>query len=526
MKFLKKYKLLLMLLVLIPFKANALSITSMSCSPSSVTSGDTFTATITVNSDEEGYFEKQGGMIGSSNLRSGGGDDSVLTESATSSLTFTHTFTALDPGVGTIYFTANLSDFTGDNEREVSASCQITINAKEVPSAPSSPASANVSGATSNNNNSNSTNTTNRKGSSDSTLKSLSVDKGKLNPTFDSEKFDYSLSVNNDVEKITISAEKNNENASIDGLGEKELKVGVNTFEIKVTSENGESRTYTLTVTRKEKDAIEITINKKKYTVIKNEGILNPPEGFVKTNVVIDKQDVIAYSNKYTGYILVGLIDENGKANFYIYNSKNSTYAKYSEVTSKGLRLVILDDKNIKVPSNYKKTTLELENDTVNAYYIKGVKNFKLVYAINMNTGDKDFYEYDEKENTFQRYNEELVKTYEDQIKLFEMVIVGTLAVILIMFIIIISLIHSNKKIKKGYKEIKENKVIDNIIHEEREKIAKQKEKNNNVEEPPKEENEEDDETPSFEGLSRRELKRLKKEEKRKLKEMQDDFLS
>ena len=142
-----------------------------------------------------------------------------------------------------------------------------------------------------------------------------------------------------------------------------------------------------------------------------------------------------------------------------------------------------------------------------------------------MNTGDKDFYEYDEKDNTFQRYNEELVKTYEDQIKLFEMVIVGALAVILIMFIIIISLIHSNKKIKKGFKTIKENKVIDNIIHEEREKIAKQEEKNNNVEEPPKEENEEDDETPSFEGLSRRELKRLKKEEKRKLKEMQDDFL-
>ena len=525
----KKLKYLLLLLLLIPIKGKAISITSISCSPSSVTSGDDFTATITVNADEEGYFQKNGGMISSSNLRSNGGDDSIWAE-GTSSVTVTHSFKALDPGTGTIYFTVNLSDFNGDNEIEATASCNITINAKEVPSTPSSPAAANVSGAT---NNENKTNTTNKKGSSDSTLKSLNVDKGKISPEFDPEHFDYSLSVNNDVDKITISGDKSNDNAEVEGLGEKELQVGVNSFEIKVTSENGESRTYTLTVTRKEKDAIEITINKKKYTVIKKEGILNPPEGFVKTNVVIEKQDVIAYSNKYTGYIIVGLIDEAGKANWYIYNSKNSTYTKYNEVNSKNLRLVIINAPKKKIPAGYKETSIDIENGEITGYSIKGVKNFKLVYAVNMNTGDESFYQYDEKENTFQRYNDKLISSYEEEIKLFEMIIVGAIALILIMFIINLGISSSNRKLKKGLKTIKEDRVIDKLVKEETEQkdtVIEQKEEIPEVEESKNieddnslEENEED--TPKEE-LSKKELKRLKKEEKRKLKEMADDFLS
>ena len=525
MKKFKAYKLLLLVLLLIPFKAKAISITSMSCSPSSVTSGDDFTATITVYASEEGYWQKEGGLIGTSNLRSNGGTDSIW-EEGTSTITITHSFKALDPGTGTIYFTANLSDFNGDNEIEASASCNITINAREVPSTPSSPVAANISGATnSSSNNDNKANTTNKKGSSDSTLKSLSTDKGKINPSFDPEKFDYSLSVNNDVDKITISGEKSSDKAEVDGLGEKELQVGVNTFEIRVTSENGESRTYTLTVTRKEKDAIEIVIDKKKYTVIKNEGILNPPEGFIKTNIVIEKQNVIAYSNKYTGYIIVGLIDEKGKANWYIYNSKNSTYTKYNEVSSKGLRLVIIKAPKKKIPTGYKETNIDMENGEVTGYSIKGVKNFKLVYAVNMNTGEESFYQYDEKENTFQRYNDRLISTYENQIKLFEMITVGAAALILIMFIINVGISSSNRKLKKGLKSLKEDRVIDKIVKEEIKEIKKEsKEEIPEVKED--DSNEEESEEEPKEELSKKELKRLKKEEKRRLKEMADDFLS
>ena len=95
---------------------------------------------------------------------------------------------------------------------------------------------------------------------------------------------------------------------------------------IKVIAENGESKSYIVTITRKEKDPIEVTINKKKYTVAKKEIGLKIPEGFVKTKVVIDKQEVVAYSNSFTGYLIVALVYEDGNASWYIYSEKNGTY--------------------------------------------------------------------------------------------------------------------------------------------------------------------------------------------------------
>lgn len=512
----KVKKLILFILLLIPFNTKAVSISSMNCSPGSVTSGDEFTASITINLDEEGYIQKSSGMISSSNLRSTGGDDSYFSDSASSSITLSHSFKALDPGTGTIYFTANVSDYLGDNEREVSASCSISVNERIIESPSSN------TGYNSNNDSNTQNNTVNKTGSGDSTLKKLGTNKGKLNPEFNPELFDYSIAVSNDVDKISIEGEANNENSEVLGLGEKELQEGINKFEIVVTAENGESRIYTIEVTRKEKDSIEIIIDKKKYTVIKKEGILNPPKGFIKTNVVIDKQDVIAYSNEYTGYMIVGLINEEGKAGWYIYNSKNSSYIKYNEVTSKNLRLIILDAPKSKIPSGYVKTKLDLDALKVTGYYIKGIKDFKLVYAVNIDNGKKSFYQYDAMENTFQRYNEKMIAANSDFEKKLEIALVGAVALILIMFIFMISLISSKNNIKKNIRNIKEEHAIDKIVKEEkRKKQEKEEIDEDSNEEPEVEIEEEKYENP----LTKKELKRLKKEEKKRLKKEQEDFL-
>jgi len=68
----------------------------------------------------------------------------------------------------------------------------------------------------------------------------------------------YSISVPNDVEKITIYANAKNSKDTIVGSGNRTLKVGQNKCEIKVTSENKKiSKTYVLNVTRKEKEDSE-----------------------------------------------------------------------------------------------------------------------------------------------------------------------------------------------------------------------------------------------------------------------------
>lgn len=86
--------------------------------------------------------------------------------------------------------------------------------------------------------------------SNNNNLKSISINKEELK-NFSANTLKYDLEVEN--EKMTLSALAEDENAKIDGLGEKELKYGKNTFEIKVTSQKGSVKTYILNITRPDK---------------------------------------------------------------------------------------------------------------------------------------------------------------------------------------------------------------------------------------------------------------------------------
>ena len=478
----KKLKYLVLAFLLIPITGYA---SVYHCSaPGSVESGQSFSVTFSgsvpsVNGTWKGSIGAEG------NVRYAGGDLDIWSDGANFSRTIN--YVAGNPGTAKFYvYDIDVSD--ENQEYSGSDVCTVTITEASKPS-----------GNNVNNNSNNNTVSNDPDKSSNSYLKSISIENVKINPSFDKENLEYKAVVSGDVEKINLQAEAEDDKSSVDGLGEKELTEGVNRFEIKVHAENGEERVYIIEVTRKEKNPIEVIINKKKYTVFKKESNVKPPKGFVKTNVVIDKQDVVAYSNEYINYILVLLVDEEGNSDFYIYNSKNSTYIKYTEVKSNDLRLVFI--KANKVPTSYRKTKIKINNEEIEAYYIKGNNDFKLVYAINMNNGEEGFYQYDIKEKTFQRYNRKLVSSVEDFSKKLEIGLVAAGALVIILIIIIISLASSKNKIKKAVKNKKENDAINKIVN------------NEEVKEEPKE-------------LSRKELRRLKKEEKKRLKEEQDDFLN
>lgn len=84
--------------------------------------------------------------------------------------------------------------------------------------------------------------------SSNNKLKSISVDKGILDPSFNEEELAYNVDLPAGTKEITISAVKGEEGQEIIGLGTKTLTSGRNTFKIVVTAENGNIRTYTIFV--------------------------------------------------------------------------------------------------------------------------------------------------------------------------------------------------------------------------------------------------------------------------------------
>jgi uncharacterized protein YjdB len=86
--------------------------------------------------------------------------------------------------------------------------------------------------------------------SSDASLSSLSISAGTLVPSFSSQVVRYTVSVSHTVTNMLITAKPNNAYATLSGGGTKLLQVGTNNFELRVVSENGAVKVYSLVVTR------------------------------------------------------------------------------------------------------------------------------------------------------------------------------------------------------------------------------------------------------------------------------------
>ena len=86
--------------------------------------------------------------------------------------------------------------------------------------------------------------------SSNNNLRELSVEGHSIST---SDRINYSLTVTNTVSKIKIIAVAEDSKATVKGAGEVTVNVGINKYQIVVTAEDGSTKTYTLTVTRKSK---------------------------------------------------------------------------------------------------------------------------------------------------------------------------------------------------------------------------------------------------------------------------------
>ena len=91
---------------------------------------------------------------------------------------------------------------------------------------------------------------TNQK-SSDATLKTLTID--RINFDFKSTTYEYKLNATSDITKIKITVVPTSDKASLEFKEEHTLVTGENTIEIKVTAEDGTSKTYKLVINKEEK---------------------------------------------------------------------------------------------------------------------------------------------------------------------------------------------------------------------------------------------------------------------------------
>lgn len=91
-------------------------------------------------------------------------------------------------------------------------------------------------------------------GDNDNYLSSLSVKGHSFTTAFDKWTSEYGVIVDYEVSSVTIEGTKSNSAATVTGLGQVSLAVGINRFNVVVTATSGEKRTYTIVITRKEKE--------------------------------------------------------------------------------------------------------------------------------------------------------------------------------------------------------------------------------------------------------------------------------
>ncbi|MDR0505746.1 MAG: cadherin-like beta sandwich domain-containing protein [Dysgonamonadaceae bacterium] len=116
--------------------------------------------------------------------------------------------------------------------------------------------------------------------SADATLKTLTVNRSELTPAFDPETTEYTVSVENSITNITISAEANDAKARVSGDGQKNnLVVGNNSFTITVTAEDGNTQNYIVTVTREQVMSIENIKKDVRFYVVNQTIVIEGAEG-------------------------------------------------------------------------------------------------------------------------------------------------------------------------------------------------------------------------------------------------------
>lgn len=301
--------------------------------------------------------------------------------------------------------------------------------------------------------------------SGDNSLSSVTISPGTLSPAFKGSVTEYTAEVGSSVNEITVNPVTSNSKATVVSVsGNKDLKEGKNIIEILVKAENGNEATYRITVTKgtavQASSENPVSDNETQgETPEEGDDTLNPPVSGDPSAVVIDgvnytisstiSDDVIpeGFSRadfEYKGAPYQGimfdsgylgmyyLVNEAGEGKFFIYDANRDRFYPYVRLQNGEHFIILMVVPNgVIPPDNYEETTLTIgEVSNISAYQYAGDEDKEIVKVEDENgeitsNGTSDFYifygmdatgiscwyQYDIKQGTYQRFNEEAVSS-------------------------------------------------------------------------------------------------------------------
>lgn len=190
-------------------------------------------------------------------------------------ISFSGTYTPTSEGNITVTLTGSITEYEGGVVTRNFASKTITVQAKQEPEPPvdndansntstntntNTGTNTNTSTSTNSNTNINKNTTTISETptkSSNNYLESIKLSAGTLSPEFNKRVTSYTVNVEENTEKIRITAQAEDDDAKVKGDGEITLEDDETIVKIQVVAENGSTNTYTIKVQKGASDEEE-----------------------------------------------------------------------------------------------------------------------------------------------------------------------------------------------------------------------------------------------------------------------------
>lgn len=244
--------------------------------------------------------------------------------------------------------------------------------------------------------------------SGNNALSALTVSAGTLTPAFDPAVTEYTLSLPQGTEKLTLTATPSDSNATVQGDGELALQEGENTLPLVVTAENGDTKTYTVTAKVAQAPTLFLSFSGAKLGVVKDVEGVTPPTGFTAAEPISQGGDTLPLWVDANGkHTLVYLVDEKGVAGFYLYSRTEGVLSPYLPLVCGGATYIYtgIPSEKAAVPG-LKAATVEAFSQTLSGwrYEDAALSDFLVLYLMD-DGGQYGYYTYDSKNATLQRFS-------------------------------------------------------------------------------------------------------------------------
>lgn len=245
--------------------------------------------------------------------------------------------------------------------------------------------------------------------SGNNALSTLTVSAGTLAPAFDPAVTEYTLSLPQGTEKLTLTATPSDSNATVQGDGELTLQEGENTLPLVVTAENGDTKTYTVTAKVAQAPTLFLDYNGQRLGVVKDVSQVTPPAGFAPAEPIPYSGDTLPIWTDVSGKrTLVYLLDEKTSAQgFYLFSQTTGVQSPYLPILCGSVTYIYTDiPKELSSVPGLTPATVKAFGQTLNGwtYNDASLKDFCVLYLMD-DAGSYGYYTYDSREETLQRFS-------------------------------------------------------------------------------------------------------------------------